>query len=140
MGFLDRMRGSYEAGKESARIQKRHAEERALRKKLRDEQRAKQSPNRAVAFAGRMSESPAAKFGKKAATATSDAAVKGLNWVMTGNTKGVRTSAKASPKKRTSSRTRNSPVKVVYVAANPPQKRKRRTQKKNDDPWSNPPF
>lgn len=139
MGFLDRMRGSYEAGKESARLQKRHAEERALRKKLRDEQRAKQSPNRAVAFAGRMSESPAAKFGKKAATATGDAAVKGLNWVMTGNTKGERKPAPAAPKKRTS-RTHNSPVKVVYVAANPPSKRKRRTQKKDDDYWSNPPF
>lgn len=138
MGWLDRMKGSYEAGK----IQQRHAEERAYRKKLAEQQKSRQEamnkPNKTAAFAGRVVESPIGKFGRKAAAATETAGKAGLNWVMTGNTEGVqrKTPTATTPRKKRSS-SKSTSTRVVYVAASPP-KPKRRKPKKNY--WDNPPF
>jgi hypothetical protein len=139
MGWLDRVKGSYEAGK----IQQRHAEERAYRKKLADQQKSRQDamhkPNKAAAFAGRVAASKVGTFGKKAAAATETAGKAGLNWVMTGNTEGKRrTSAPSTTtprRKRTSST--GTTTRVVYVAANPPKPKRRKPKK---DYWDNPPF
>ncbi len=130
MGWLDRMKGSYQAGK----AQQRHAQERAYRQKLRDEQEGMQKPNKAAAFAGRVAASPIGEFGKKAAKATEKAAVAGVNWVATGNTSGKRPAARpAAPKRRKASRT-----KVIYVQQQAaPKKRKRKT---TSSYWDNPPF
>lgn len=132
MGWLDRMKGSYEAGK----AEQRHAQERAYRQKLRDQQESRQEgmqkPNKAAAFAGRVAASPIGTFGKKAAAATEKAAVAGVNWVATGNTSGKRTPARAAPKRRTASRT-----KVIYVQQQAAPKKRR---KKTSSYWDNPPF
>lgn len=125
MGFIDRMKGSYEAGK----IQQRHAEERAYRQKLAKQQKSKQEamskPNKAAEFAGRVAASPVGTFGKKAAAATEKAAVAGVNWVFTGSTSGKRPAKAAAPKRRRKPTT-SGKTKVVYVMAKPPAKRKRK--------------
>lgn len=138
MGWLDQMKGSYEAGK----AQQRHAQERAYRRKLRDEQESRQEgmqrPNKAAAFAGRVAASPIGEFGKKAAKATEKAAVAGVNWVATGSTSGKRPAkSPAAPKRRKASSSAKPKVIYVQQQAPPPKKRKRKT---SSSYWDNPPF
>jgi hypothetical protein len=136
MGFLNRVRASYHIGKAQAKEQRRINE-------ADDWNTAATNPNKVAAFAGRVSEhhvtKGAATFGKAAVKATENAAVKGVNWVMTGNTEGKRrTSAPSTTtprRKRTSST--GTTTRVVYVAANPPKPKRRKPKK---DYWDNPPF
>lgn len=103
-----------------------------------DERKLRGREDPAAAFAGRVVESPIGKFGKKAAAATETAGKAGLNWVMTGNTEGVRRKAPSATTPRKKQSSKSTSTRVVYVAANPPKPKRRKPQKKNY--WDNPPF